>query len=256
MSIGRAEQLGKPRSGAPNPFNSIMVLFYYHYIMPSFYINLKSSEERRGKFKNVDGIERWDAVSRDEITPELDKRMRSMPAFPRPSHLGRCGCFASHVSLYEHIVREKINNVLILEDDAVLVNSIPSQYPLDGIIYLGGFFHRKKMTDNTPTEIKPELGINKLDDEKYRVLMLMSYIVPTWQVASQILDYINSQKFFKAIDIMLGNSEIPVYYNYPASFVEEGSESTIAKKNKRSDENYDWVTIAKTKDTAKTKRKR
>ncbi len=203
-----------------------------------FYINLDSDQHRREKFKETDFI-RVSAVSREEVTDELDQRMRSMYNFPRQSHLGRCGCFASHINILLYIVKNKLNNVLICEDDAVQVDELPTEYPTDGITYVGGFIHKTKMMDNSPVDVTLKKGINWVSG--YRVLMTMSYIIPKWEVADELLDYIHSRPRFSAIDVMMGSSGVLQYLNYPASFIEEGCESTIHKKSKRANEFYEWV---------------
>jgi GR25 family glycosyltransferase involved in LPS biosynthesis len=205
-----------------------------------FYINLLDDCNRRMKFLNK-GFHRWEAVSREEVPEELDTRMRSMWNYPRQAHLGRCGCFLSHYELYTYIVDNKLNDVLICEDDAVQVKDIPKEYPKDCIIYLGGFFHQSKMMDNSPVKIDSKNGINYLGD--FRILMTMSYIIPNWEVAKEILTYIDARPRLSAIDIMLGNMGILTFYEYPACFIEEGCESTISKKTKKANDKYRWVKI-------------
>ena len=73
--------------------------------------------------------------------------------------------------------------------------------------------------------------------------MTMSYIIPTWEIAKEIIENVEFKSRYRAIDIMLGNMAIPKYYEYPACFVEEGSNSTIATKEKKSNEFYRWVKI-------------
>ena len=206
-----------------------------------FYINLDTAHDRRVKFLGK-GYFRWDAVGRNEVPEDVDKKMISMHNYPRPSHLGRCGCFCSHMELYHYIVDNQLNKCLILEDDAVLVKDVPTEYPEDGIIYLGGFFHHQKMMDNSPVKITMKDGINYLDS-KYRILMTMSYIIPKWEICKEIIDMVEMKTRYRAIDIMLGDMAINKYYEYPACFVEEGSDSSIAKKQKKSNEFYRWVSI-------------
>ena len=95
-------------------------------------------------------------------------------------------------------------------------------------------------THNKKVIIKSTDGINNLPDE-YRILMTISYIIPTWELADDILKKIKSLKRYKAIDVLLGNIDIKRVYQYPACFIEEGAESTIQKKSKRSNEYYEWV---------------
>ena len=160
--------------------------------MLTFIINLDDSKSRMEKY-NLDYFHRWRATPRHEIHKFIDEKMISYYNLPRPSHLGKCGCFTSHMKLYEHIVYHKLNDVLILEDDAVKVNDIPFQYPT---------------------------------------------------IAEEILYEINSLERYRAIDVLLGNINIPCYYNYPASFIESSEESTISKKSKKSNQFYEWVSIS------------
>jgi len=208
--------------------------------MKKFYINLLDDYKRRMKFLNK-GYHRWEAVSREEVPEELDKKMRSMWNFPRQSHLGRCGCFLSHYEIYTYIVEMKLNNVLICEDDAVQVKDLPKEYPNDCIIYLGGFLHQTKMMDDTPVKVNFKEGLNYVTG--FRVLMCLSYVIPNWEVAKQMLDYIDARPRYKAIDIMMCDMGIPIYLEYPACFIEEGCLSTIQKKKKKSNDKYEWVKI-------------
>ena len=177
--------------------------------------------------------ERQAGVSREEVSDEVDKRMVSYYNYPRQSHLGRAACFCSHMELYHYIIENQFNNCLILEDDAVKVKDIPQSYPTDGIVYVGGFLGNQKITDKTPVKINFKDGINYLDP-KYRILMTMSIIIPTWQICKEIVELIEIKTRYRAIDILLGNLAIHKYFEYPACFVEEGSTSSIAKKDKKS----------------------
>jgi len=207
--------------------------------MKKYFINLDEDTSRAEKFKQSDYI-RWRATSREEVSDDLDKKMISYYNYPEKAHMGRCGCFQSHISLLEHIVKNKLNDVLIVEDDAVQVSELPTDYPKDSLIYVGGFLHNKRMTDNKKVIIKSTDGLNNLPDE-YRILMTLSYIVPTWELAEDILKKILSLKRYRAIDVLLGNIDIKKSYIYPACFIEDGAVSTIQKKAKRSNELYEWV---------------
>ena len=98
--------------------------------MITFFINLDDATSRRSKFKDTD-YKRWKATPRKDVPLAIDNKMISRYNFPREAHLGRCGCFLSHTKLLEHIVDNKIDNVLILEDDAIKINEIPIDYPKD-----------------------------------------------------------------------------------------------------------------------------
>ena len=206
--------------------------------MITFFINLDDASSRRSKFEETD-YKRWTATKKDDVPLAIDNKMISRYNFPRESHLGRCGCFLSHTKLLEHIVDNKLDNVLILEDDAIKINEIPIDYPKDSIVYVGGFIHHKQMMNNQKIEINHKKGINEVSEE-YRMLGCLAYIIPHHSIALKILNKIYSQKRFRAIDIMMGNIGLKQYYNYPPSFIEEKTESQIQKKTKYMNDNYEW----------------
>ena len=214
--------------------------------MITFFINLDSAEQRRIKFQNKD-YKRWKATTKDNVPLYVDEKMISMYNFGRESHRARCACWYSHTRLLEYIVEHKLNNVLILEDDAVLVNPIPIDYPKDGIVYVGGFIYKRSMMDESPPQVDHQTGINLCPDD-CRILGCLSYIIPTWQLAFDILNRIYSQNRFRAIDIMMGNIGLKQYYSYPGSFREEGCPSQIStnnKKNKIMTPDYKFISLKK-----------
>ena len=211
-----------------------------------FYINLDTATGRRNKFAD-NNFTRWKATGREEVPDYINNKIISMYNFGKEAHLARCACFLSHTKLLEHIVENKLDDVLILEDDAIQVNELPKEYPRDSITYVGGFVYNKKMMDSKPPEIKHQVGINLCPDD-LRVLGCLAYIVPSWRVALNILNKIYSQNRYKAIDIMMGNIGVKQYYNYPASFREEGCESQISDKNKKNKimtEEYTFINFNK-----------
>ena len=211
-----------------------------------FYINLDTATGRRNKFAD-NNFTRWKATGREEVPDYICSKMVSRYNFGKDSHLARCACFLSHTKLLEHIVENKLDDVLILEDDAIQVNELPKEYPRDSITYVGGFVYNKKMMNTKPPEIKHQVGINLCPDD-LRVLGTLAYIVPSWRVALNILNKIYSHNRYKAIDIMMGNIGIKQYYNYPASFREEGCSSQISQRNKQNKiqtENYEFINFNK-----------
>ena len=204
---------------------------------------MDSATVRRNKFQTKK-FKRFRAIPREEVPELVDKKMISMYNFGRDSHLARCGCWLSHTKLLQKIVDESLEDVLILEDDAIQVKDLPTDYPRDGIVYVGGFIYNRKMMDESQPKINHEIGIN-LCPENFRILGTLSYIIPTPQVALTLLNKIYSQNRYKAIDIMYGNIGVKQYYHYPGSFREEGCQSQISRKNKIQTENYEFISMKK-----------
>lgn len=214
--------------------------------MKVFYINLDTATQRRNKFLDKN-FTRWRATTKTEVPSYIEGKMLSMYNFGKEAHLARCACFLSHTKLLEHIIENKLNDVLILEDDAIQVNDIPKNYPKDSITYIGGFIYNRLMMNEKKVNTDHKIGINLCPSE-FRILGCLAYIVPTYKVAENILNLIYSQNRYKAIDIMLGNIGIKQYYNYPASFREEGCESQISVKNKQNKimtEDYQFISLKK-----------
>tara|TARA_R110000764_G_scaffold199097_1_gene284455 strand:+ start:46 stop:1692 length:1647 start_codon:yes stop_codon:yes gene_type:complete len=207
-----------------------------------FYINLKKDMTRRKKFISTNYV-RWDASIRTDVSQELDKKMVSYHNLPREDHLGKCACFLSHVNLLKKIIEYKINSCYILEDDAIQIGSLPLPKKLSSekFTYLGGFIMNRKITSTDPVEIVHKKGINTLDEKKHQMLMALSYFIPTWQVAEQMLNHMLSQDRYRAYDVMLFKSH-PSEYIHPAIFVEEHVESNLRKKkNHHCNDNYEFI---------------
>ena len=209
--------------------------------MKKFYINLDSAPERKCFFD--DSYTRWSATSRAEITHLQNKKMISYYNISPDEHLAKCACLASHSNIWRYIATNKIDNVLIVEDDAKLVNPFPEELPSDGITYLGGFFVNPKITDKSPVNAEKNEGINKLDKGTLRMLMTLAYYIPHHGIAKEMIDTLDCFERHRAIDSLLYKIPVKNYYQYPAVFIERDLPSQIRKgKNKHSNDKYEWTT--------------
>jgi len=213
-------------------------------IQHKFVNHLDTATQRWVKFKDDPTITKWSAVEQktmiDDISEEDDKRMVSMPNLPRNKHLAKCGITLSHYKLFKHIVKNKLNDVLILEDDALQLDDLPTDYPKEHIVYIGGYFHQNRMMDQTPVNHISKEGINYCDNS-FCIMMTMSYIIPTWKVAEQIINYMDNQKRWRSIDIMVWKCPVKKCYIYPAVYVEEETPSTLRKKRDKTNIHYQLI---------------
>ena len=205
--------------------------------MKTFVINLDSATDRWKHYENTD-YHRWRATPYQEVTQEQRDRMCSIWNTPPKTHSCKTACFFSHYSLWEHIAKHKLNDVLILEDDAKVINTAvlkKNSFSRDGITYLGGALHSPKMTDKF-IKVELEKGIHLIDFTKYRVLMTMSYYIPEHEIAQKLIKMVDSKKRTRAIDVMLGdiknNNELNAYISYPASVIERPNESQIQSSSR------------------------
>jgi len=195
----------------------------------------------RWKHYTDNKYERWLGTHYKEL-PDGDSRFKKMVSFHNINpneHKAKVGCYVSHTNLWRYIITNKMNNILVLEDDAVTVKDIPENLPVDGVTYLGGLIWSQKTMDG-PKKMALSEGIHLVND--FKILMTMSYHIPTWEIAKELLDYVESQKRLRAIDIMMTKAPTTFYISYPASFEERGDLSLIRGiKNKRSNKYYEWV---------------
>ena len=205
--------------------------------MNKFVINLERCLERMDYFD--DSYTRWIATDYKDLDDDnpVFKRMISMHNINPNEHKAKCGCLLSHLNLWKHIVEHKLNDVLIVEDDAEQINHLPDFTDIEEFTYLGGFF-TKKITDG---EVTPPHLLHKLNDipEDYKFLTTLSYYIPTWEIAEKLIVDITSQTRFRAIDVMLNKISVCRCVYYPALFIERDLQSTIRpSKNKHPTELY------------------
>ena len=168
--------------------------------MNKFVVNLDRCKDRMKYFDK--SFKRWSAVDGADLkddNPVLSK-MISYHNISAKQHRAKCGCFISHINLLQHIINNKLNNVLVLEDDAEMVNPLPDPLP-EEFTYLGGFFSGKHFSD---VEVSNRVGIWDVPLDS-KLLMTLSYYIPQWEAAKFIYDSIMSQKRYRAIDVILNN---------------------------------------------------
>lgn len=213
--------------------------------MKIFVVNLDSAKDRWAMYENDPRFTRWSAWHYDDLRKDhpIFSDMVSYWNINPNEHKAKCACYISHTRLWEYIVTNHINDVLIIEDDAQLVGRLPdtSELPQDGFTYLGGFTSNLKMTDG-PLKVEFEDGINKIQHDKYRMLMMLAIYIPTWDVAYKMLQAVKERGRPRAIDTMIKMTARNQYVYYPAPFIEKDYPSQIRKKKqKHSNEYYEWV---------------
>lgn len=207
-----------------------------------FVISLKNSE-RLPKWKDTE-YKHFEAVNGKETLTYDCESCKKMISYHNirntPQHLAKTCCFLSHMKLLKHIWEYKLNKVIVVEDDALQVNPLPESLP-DTFCYLGGFIRNKKITSKEPIVIEHKEGLNTLD-EKYRMICLLAYYIPKWEIAKDLYEKLMKLDRWRAIDISLPDLLPEIKYIYPAVYVEEHNESQIMnkKKNKFANEFYEF----------------
>lgn len=213
--------------------------------MKIFVINLDRATDRWSYFKDDERFTRWSATDCNNISDDdpILKQMVSYWNINPNEHRAKCGCYLSHTKLWSYIVKNKIDDVLIIEDDAEIVGEIPdtSKLPQDGFTYLGGFTSHTKMTEG-PKKVEFEIGINPINHSEYRVLTTLAIYIPHWSVAYKMLQATTERGRPRAIDTMLRHTYRNQYVYYPAPIIERKIPSQIrSKKSKHCNIHYEWV---------------
>jgi GR25 family glycosyltransferase involved in LPS biosynthesis len=196
-----------------------------------FVINLKKDKDKWEKYKNDDNYIRYSACNGIEMSqenPYYDKLQIMWNASDRKKKC-TAGILNSHMSIIKKIVKQKLNQVLVIEDDAIIdfkklqkINL--DKLPQDSIIYFGGTLHppdsfKNKSWDHNEISKSFKNGINTIDPKKYRILGGHGYYFPTWNVAKQLIDEVGKKKKMRALDtemVYLQRKGIIKYFYYPA----------------------------------------
>ena len=206
------------------------------------HLDIESNKHRWDKFD--DSYIMWGATETKtlikDIDDELDNKMVSYWNLPKQKHLAKCGITLQQYKLYQHIVDNKLNNVLILEDDALQVRELPTDYPDDCVTYLGGYFHNNQLTNMKKISVESVDGFNECDGS-FSIMMTMSYIIPRWEIAEKLITHLDSLNRWRSIDVMLWKSPLKKGYMYPASYVEEQTPSTLRNKRKKTNIYYQLI---------------
>tara|TARA_R110001632_G_scaffold78829_1_gene176710 strand:- start:689 stop:1378 length:690 start_codon:yes stop_codon:yes gene_type:complete len=215
------------------------------------HLDIESNKHRWTKFD--DSYTPWTASETKTLIKDIsekdDKRMVSFWNLPREKHLAKCGITLQQYKLYHHIVQNKLNNVLVLEDDALRVSTEPINYPDDCVTYLGGYFQHNKLMNTKRIDVDSVEGFNEClsqaDGGQFCIMMTMSYIIPKWEIAEELILHLDSLKRWRSIDIMLWKSPVKKGYMYPASYVEEEIPSTLRNKRKKTNIYYQIINWGK-----------
>ena len=155
-----------------------------------------------------------------------------MPTANIRTKLPRMACTEGHINMLRKIVKEKLTNVIILEDDSVIDYSKIYQFledikDIDGLIYTGGAFNYSKVKDwssrrphiSKYMEGKPIEGINEVTKDIW-VCGTFSYFIKDYKIAEHILRNCKGKtgKYLSSLTDVMYNKipKLNRYYYYPS----------------------------------------
>ena len=199
-----------------------------------FIINLKRDKDKWKKYEGdykkglVTRYSACDGMKMSRKNPYYDKLKIMWNAGEKKRKCG-AGIVNSHMGVIKTIMKNKINNALVVEDDVVieydkLKKMNFEKLPQDSLIYFGGVLHpptsfkdKKWKYENVIKDFKN--GINKIESDKYRIFGGFGYFFPRWEIAKELYDIFSKKEKIKPLDTemtYLQKKGIIKYFYYPA----------------------------------------
>ena len=132
------------------------------------------------------------------------------------------GCSQSHIKCMEHIRDNKINNAIIIEDDALIdFNRLEELDEVEGFCFIGGrFIHHKDITKKMEKEKIREIllpGINIIDTSMFNIMNAHGYYISNYEIIDQLIKKQLTKR--RAIDVEFKHKQrkkIITQFIYPA----------------------------------------
>lgn len=166
----------------------------------------------------------------DKWVKEVSEKIKLKYNAKQSTINGFTGNFASHLKALDYIVENKLNEVIILEDDSIQTNPIPwdKLRGLEECCLLSGQISHpsswskdrewKKEGKNKEIINSFKEGINDIDYKLFRWTQINAMYVPSFEVAEKLLDEIRSREKYIGFDYFLSNNRLMQKLYYPATF--------------------------------------
>ena len=186
--------------------------------------------EKRRKRLNYDHEVIW-ATDKLEDVPEWIKNKTIIPYNVKDKETllkKKASHLYTYYKILEKIVNEKLNNVVICEDDAIMTDkkyleTIMLDYRENDAVLLNGKLHHPKTYKKdklfNENDIHFENGINKIDYETYRWSCCACIYYPSYESAQKLMACIIKSKSLTWLDLFLSKHKIIKKLYYPSPFV-------------------------------------
>lgn len=182
-------------------------------------------EKRRNKLNYE--YEWFKSVSGEEIMDRFNFRYNTSQRLKDAT----ASCFNSHLKIMKKIVDEKLNDVVICEDDSIKLNDVSPQQlsKINEICLFGGVLRhpsnwkedtkwRKEKVDDIIKTFDD--GMNKIEYDKYRWGQTYAIYYPSWEKTNELLNNIlESKKSYCHLDIFLSKNKLIKYLYFPTPFM-------------------------------------
>jgi GR25 family glycosyltransferase involved in LPS biosynthesis len=180
---------------------------------------ISAYEERKDKYLNDNRYTLFEAIHwtdiKDDVLKNYHFRWNAKDELKRKI----VACSESHLKCLKHIYDNKIDNCIIIEDDAVL--DFARLNELDDIkqfCYIGGMFFPPLIKDKKDFE-KPhfEIGLNIIDPERFVIHNCHGMYIPNYKLVPPLMRQTHIKR--RAIDHELKQQQLRKdieYFIYPA----------------------------------------
>lgn len=224
--------------------------------MKIFVISLDNEEgEQRRSLLNYN-YEWFKADTFTDAPDWIKEKFKCMYNCKEDLKKSKIGCLSSHLKVIKHIIDNKLNDIIVCEDDAILKNpyvaeganlmietlkcEIGSPILLTGVIHHPTSWAKDKEWKKS-NDINFELGINEIDYSKFRWTNTGAIYYPSWEELNDIWDFAVMCDNLKSIDTFLCNYQMISHLHYPSIFKCVANKSTINGKNVAEIDNYKYV---------------
>jgi|9_EtaG_2_1085328.scaffolds.fasta_scaffold02841_4 hypothetical protein len=160
--------------------------------------------------------------------------------------------FDAYYNLLIHIYENKIDNVIICEDDAILLNvdnlnKLKSLNLTTPVLLNGQLHHPTNYSKDNKTYFNNNLlpiinnfnpGINKIDYNKFRWSCCACIYYPDHKYIKKILDCMENDKWITTLDLWLSKKKFITHLYYPAPFIIKDSNISQVNVPRGTIDNY------------------
>ena len=170
------------------------------------------SDERWKKYENDSRFTRWFGCNgKEDLTLDfVNDKYHFYWNCNNDLRMNIAGCSQSHLSSLKYIYENKINNVIIIEDDTLYDFEKLKDSELlkrNQVCYIGGDFHPCKLKDKNqfikPKYIVEKLSYKKIDTKSFLISGAFGYYIPSWELALTMMKQKGKKR--RAIDVEYKN---------------------------------------------------
>ena len=181
----------------------------------------------------------WKGVEGKDVPPFYREQMKFHPNAGEYNRNGKLGCFYTYLQLLQYIFENKLDNVIVLEDDCILIKEFNIEDLPNEPCYLNGSFfnpfitkQRRSWVNDFIKNNKFNTGVNQIDFSNFKILGTLGIWFPNWYEVEEIYAEIMITSRYKAIDNMLAELQLIKLFYYPSLYIHQDiGISNINKKN-------------------------